>query len=272
MRLRRRADSGLAERAVSDLFAGFMIAMLLLLLVVWLHALFEAEQVKFLRRMANIFQEAFANTISDDDEDIIVDQDRGEIILKAEQLFPSGDWRFEPTPENLLVFVRIRSKIAGVLEEIDSGFEMSEDALGRDARDYVEVRVVGHTDCKPYRTSGGAIEDNLDLSTLRAAAVARFLTEPCLDGGYVCCLDGRQDSCSTDELTKRVSHEWMLFPMGRSYYEPRELGERQSLYDENHCREFTKKQLQDQRRVVIQMVPRLDKFVIQDMARRDPPS
>jgi hypothetical protein len=242
-----------------------MIATLLLLLVVWLHALYEAEQVKALRRMAKIFEQAFDRTITATDEDIIVDKQRGEITLKAEQLFTTGDWHFKPTEESRDDFVRIRSKIAALLEEIDRGFRGSRDAKGLDARDHVEVRVIGHTDCQAYLGSSGSIEDNLDLSVLRAAAVARFLTEPCRDKSYRCCPDGSPNGCSVVDMSLRVSDEWKVIPMGRSYYEPRQLKKQTERFTEENCGAFSTEELTNQRRVVIQIVPRLDKFVIRDL-------
>ncbi|OFX80106.1 MAG: hypothetical protein A2X12_09485 [Bacteroidetes bacterium GWE2_29_8] len=46
-----------------------------------------------------------------------------------------------------------------------------------EASDDVNVMIEGHTDDVPYKSGGGAIKDNWDLSVLRATSIIRILTE-----------------------------------------------------------------------------------------------
>ncbi len=252
---------------VGDLFSGLMMVMLLILIVVWLQAFVEAMEIRRLREIRQIFADAF-EAVGQGSAYIEVDRDRGEIILKAEQLFPSGDWAFSPDSDNLRAFVEARSTVAQVLDRVSDGFERRD----LNAEEFVELRVVGHTDCAPYVDSRSALQDNLDLSVLRAAAVARFLTEPCAGGDYACCPTGLGTSCDESARTRRVDpHRWQVLPVGRSYFEPRELKpEQREKFDEQHCAEALKAgdlDLKRQRRVVIQIVPRLDRLLVRDFLK-----
>ncbi|HIA36522.1 MAG TPA: hypothetical protein EYN89_07235 [Flavobacteriales bacterium] len=77
------------------------------------------------------------------------------VSLEAKLLFPSGSTSVDPKGKSALL------KLAKVLEE-------NED---------VNVLVEGHTDTDKYKSSGGSIKDNWDLSVLRATAVVRIIKE-----------------------------------------------------------------------------------------------
>jgi len=77
------------------------------------------------------------------------------VSLEAKLLFPSGSIIVDPKGKSALL------KLAKVLGE-------NED---------VNVLVEGHTDTDKYKSGGGAIKDNWDLSVLRATSVVKILRE-----------------------------------------------------------------------------------------------
>lgn len=253
--------------SISDLFAGLAIALLLILVVLWLQALSDADDVRRVRKMAKIFDDAF-KSLGKSDEDITVDLKRGEIILKAEQLFETGRWEFKPTLESKHVFVRTRTKIAAVLDDIEQGFNKSEVAGSSNPRDYVEIHIIGHTDCRTFffQFKDRKLADNWDLSVLRAAQIARFLTEPCDQADKHLCCDGGGQTCAPSDKTRRLDPGWRVLPAGRGPFEPRLSAAEKKRYGDRleRCPKEEEELLQRQRRVVIQIVPRIDKFVVRE--------
>lgn len=271
---RKRRRSGGSETSLADVFAGAMVASVLILVVMWLQAQADAYEVRKLRRMQRIFDQAFA-ALGESDEDIVVDKQKGEIRLRAETAFKAGDWTFAPDQPTRDAFVRTRHKLATVLARLEAGFaRVDDDGQNLDARDHVEVLIVGHTDCKPFvrhfrrldwhgdaKGQRMTLPDNWDLSVLRAAALARFFTRRCQDGSFLCCPDGTQ-SCPEAERSARIDPRWRILPAGRSQFEPRSPAPDGSpALDE--CGQLDQPGwLSDQRRVTIQIVPRMDKFVV----------
>lgn len=164
-------------------------------------------------------------------------------------------------------FVRIRGHIAEILDEIDKGFEQSDVVDGATAREHVDVVVIGHTDCIPLGKH--VLRDNWDLSTLRAVSLASFLTEECdAPGTYTCCPDGSLD-CSPEDVTRRVPATWRVIPAGRGETEPRPVDGQfeRELWSQRCTKADVPESIrQYQRRVVIQIIPRMDKFIVRSMA------
>lgn len=244
-----------------------MVALLLILVVIWLEALQEAVQIRRLKRTQRIFKEAFAGVQSEND-DIMIDPVKGEIIMKAKGAFRTGVWDFQPSGEARTRFLSTRSTLSRVLKSIDKKFI---DTEGYSAVDYIEVLVVGHTDCIPFHANLGlnrTLRDNWDLSVLRAAALSRFFTEPCSDGTFECCDDG-SDQCEADRRGERIEPRWRVLPAGRGPFEPtRLMNDVQIKQGEcifNSPSAEISKWLSEQRRVVVQIVPRMDKLLLQDM-------
>ena len=104
---RQRDQSEQGTQSAADLFAGFMVSLLLILLVVWLEALNEAVQIRKLKQAYQIFVTAFAD-LGEENDDIQIDPARGEIIMKAQGAFQTGVWRFEPRGETRARFLRAR--------------------------------------------------------------------------------------------------------------------------------------------------------------------
>ncbi len=77
------------------------------------------------------------------------------VSLEAKLLFPSGSTNVDPKGKSALL------KLAKVLED-------NEDVI---------ILVEGHTDTDKYKSSGGSIKDNWDLSVLRATSVVRIIRE-----------------------------------------------------------------------------------------------
>ena len=241
-----------------------MVALVLILVMLWLQSLADVFEIRKLKRIQRIFDDAFAEAIKDDDLDIEVDRKKGEITLKAKMLFSGGDWTFNPTRENRARFARVRTHIADVLDEIQEGFESSDVGREYEAREHVEVLVVGHTDCRPFRS--GVLRTNWDLSTMRATSLASFLTEPCDDPDvWTCCSDGSTD-CEPEDLGRRVAPSWRVLPAGRGQHEPRPgpdgAAPSEALSRPCTSSDFPRELLDEQRRVVIQIVPRLDKIIL----------
>lgn len=272
---RRRPATDASSNSIADLFAGVMIALLLILVMLWIQALADVYEIHRLKRLQRIFDDAFARVTSGHESDLEVDRKRGEITIKGDLLFDTGRFTFSPGPEDRAQFEHIRSRIAGLLAEIDRGFQESEVAEGLDAREHVEILVIGHTDCVPF--SGIELRDNWDLSAMRAVSLAAFLTEPCdAPGRWMCCPDGSLD-CDDRELGHRIDTGWRVLPVGRGESDPRpaEPGAEIDPALRKPCREvggrlngglpaFPAEVLDRQRRVVIQIVPRMDKLIVRD--------
>jgi len=276
MRRRRRTETDASSHSIADLFAGVMIALLLILVMLWIQALADAYEIHRLKRLQKIFTDAFTSVIPDDDEHIEVDRKKGEITLKGTLPFGTGRFAFAPGSDRAR-FEHIRTRIARLLAEIDNGFRESKFTKGLDAHDYVEVLVIGHTDCVPF--SGRELRHNWDLSAVRAVSLAEFLSEPCdTPGQWRCCPDGSMN-CDASELGDRVDTEWRVLPAGRGEFEPRlpEDGGEVNQALRKPCREengfsggvqaFSPDVLGRQRRVVIQIVPRMDKLIMRDWDR-----
>ena len=245
---------------VADVFAGTMVALLLLLLVVWLEALIEANEIRKLRKMQQIFDTAFS-TLTSTDPDILIDKDTGQITLKARQLFQSGKWTFAWDKDDRIRFERTRGKLAGLLHRIDQDFADSPFRDEFSAQEHLEVRIIGHTDCESLSAEGW-LQDNWDLAVLRAAALARYFTETCDDGGLECCPDG-SDRCEEGERSRRVNPRWRVLPAGRGKYQPiLHNKEEEGTYED--CDASARELLERQRRVVIEIVPRTDMFILRD--------
>ena len=273
---RRSNESG--ERSLADLFAGVAIALLLILIALWLQALHDAveaderrreaeaykERMQTMEAVQNIFHVAF-EALKGDDAIIEVDSKKGEFSLKAEQVFAPGRWEFRPSRRDLETFLATRNQLAEVLEHISR--EFSENALAKgeklEAKDYLEVLIVGHTDCKLFKREDAGLVDNWDLSVLRAAALARFFTEPCATPGTtLCCLDGGSE-CAPEQYSRRIdAAKWRVLPAGRGQYEPqRKVAD---IDFRTRCDGLGADEawLAEQRRVVIQIVPRLDRLAV----------
>jgi|JI10StandDraft_1071094.scaffolds.fasta_scaffold736638_2 hypothetical protein len=251
------------DRTMADLFAGMAVALLVVLVSLWLQALSDAQQIHKLKRLRNIFDSAFGH-LGENDQDIQVDKKRGEITLRAEQAFESAEWTFSPQGEQQAVFERARTKLAAVLDDIERGFRDNPEAREYDPKEHVEILVIGHTDCRRFHRPRDGLQDNWDLSVLRAAALARFFTEPCQGGMSSCCPDGTQN-CSLQDKGKRLGRDWRVLPAGRSQYEPRvDAPGRAIPVDETCDMSADETWLAAQRRVVIQVVPRLDKLMVRD--------
>lgn len=256
--------NGIAERVAADLFAGFLISMILLLVVVFLQTI----EIQKLRRVKQIFQKALDEI--EDTSDQIESKD-GKITVDAEALFESGRWVLDPVGTDQ-AFGGVRTALAQGIEQLDRDLEQT--GYGTDSSDYVEVRVVGHADCQHLsrRVDRESTIDNLDLSGLRAASIARYLTEPCAvgpgttaDPEYECCPDGTLD-CSTGARTslRLDPSRWSVMPVSRSSWEPRDVPKRLSDQLPGGCDAWSPDQLQLQRRVVIEVVPRLDRLLGDD--------
>lgn len=268
-------------RSIADVFAGFAVAVLMVLVVLWLQAMADAYKIRKLKRIKRIVDDAFLPLVAAGDQDIVIDKKLGIITVKAEKAFATGEWLFLPQKPVLQTFERTRSKLAGVLDRIEASFGEIDD-LELDPRDYVEILIVGHTDCvafQPRRRSKKhqrvELQDNWDLSVLRAAAIGRFLTEPCpadvaphgqagnegLRGAgaaqFSCCEAG--DASCAD---RRVDPRWKVLPAGRSYFEPRTLPAGLDPVSTCDKASVSKEWLAQQRRVVIQLVPRIDKIMV----------
>lgn len=264
-----RTDAG--SHAMADLFVGMMVAVLLILVALWLQTLADVYEIRKLKKLQKIFDDAFASVIDEGDPDIEIDPKKGEITLKADHLFPSGRYRFLPDQDSRKSFVRIRGHIAEILDEIDKGFEQSDVVDGATAAEHVDVVVIGHTDCIPLGKH--VLRDNWDLSTVRAVSLANFLTEECdAPGTSVCCADGSLD-CAPGEVSRRVPSTWRVIPAGRGELDPRPVD---GVLDKGlWSKPCTKAEVpesirQYQRRVVIQIVPRMDKFIVRSMASEGP--
>ena len=63
-----------------------------------------------------------------------------------------------------------------------------------------------------------------------------------------------------------MSEDWYVAPLGRSYLEPQGLSpEQKKHFNEINCTtHFEEDELKEQRRVVIQIVPRMDKLLVTD--------
>lgn len=267
--MRRRHSLGDASSsATADLFIGLMVAVLLILVALWLQTLADVYEIRRLKQIQSIFDQAFEAVIKADDPDLEVDRTRGEITLKADALFSSGRFTFRPGPESRVRFERVRGHIAEILDQIEHGFESSglKELEGLKARDHVDVVVVGHTDCIPFGR-GRELRDNWDLSTLRAVSLASFLTEECTAADDTrCCSNGSQN-CDDAQKTRRVATSWRILPAGRGALEPRAVGAefKPDLWSQA-CTERTVPETirRYQRRVVIQIVPRMDKLIVRD--------
>ena len=104
---------------------------------------------------------ALKATISDalvgfKDQGLSVTVKNGKVYVSMEDklLFQSGKYTINTNGKDALL------KLAQVLNQ----------------KSDVNVMVEGHTDNVPYKSNGGVIKDNLDLSVLRATEVARILT------------------------------------------------------------------------------------------------
>ncbi|MBU0551455.1 hypothetical protein KKF91_15620 [Myxococcota bacterium] len=273
-----RNSPEIADRSIADLFAGLSIALLLILVVLLIQALSDTVRANEDRRKAeeykkkmqqmeavqSIFQTAFSS-LESDGEIISVDKNKGEITLGVQQIFAPGSWKFKPSSENYNTFVKARTKLADLLDDIDHQFKINEIArsLKMNAHDHVEILIVGHTDCKLFHRKNIGLLDNWDLSTLRAAALARFFTEKCDDpDNFFCCSNGKND-CPDLEKIKRVDpSKWRVLPAGRSQFEPRSPSPTPLDYRVRCDGQGDEKWLQEQRRVVIQIVPRLDRVAV----------
>jgi len=246
-----------------------MVALLLVLIVVWLEALQEAMQIRRLKRTQKIFTEAFSG-IKNEDSDVYIDQERGEIVMKAKGAFETGIWVFNPNEETRNRFISTRATLSRILEKIELKFKKTENIS---AIDHIEVLVVGHTDCVPFAKypSKSTIKDNWDLSVLRATAIAKFFTEQCNDNSFYCCDDGSQN-CSEDKKRNRIDPHWRILPAGRGPYEPTRKNDNIAIVNGECNIQSTSLEesewLQEQRRVVVQIVPRLDKLMIQDELKK----
>ncbi len=271
---RRRTGTDAGSHSIADLFAGVMIALLLILVMLWIQALADVYEIHRLKRLQKIFDDAFASVIRDDDQHIEVDRKRGEITLKGTLPFKTRAFAFTPAKHERARFEHTRTRIARLLAEIERGFEESELTEDLDAREHVEILVIGHTDCVPF--SGTELRHNWDLSAVRAVSLAEFLSEPCdTPGLWRCCPDGSLN-CDDSELGDRVDTGWRVLPAGRGEFEPRRPvggGEvdpdlRKPCREENGYsggpRAFSRDELSRHRRVVIQIVPRMDKLIVRD--------
>lgn len=281
--MRRKRGTVLGDSSIADLFAGFSIAVLLVLVVLWLEAASEAAKIRKLKLVKRIVDDAFGALAESGDQDIVVDRERGIITVRAEKAFKPAEWQFRPEGATLETFERTRTKLADVLARIDRSFRNSEIEQLRalDARDFVDIVIVGHTDCVPFRVATGrrdqsgkliALVDNWDLSVLRAAAIGRFLTEPCPGGGFLCCQSGGLE-CDLDEMTARIDPRWNVLPAGRSFFEPRghaptDLSPLTECPSEARAdlamsaAEALDQWMAHQRRVSLQIVPRMDKIMV----------
>ena len=300
--MRRRRRESIPEEeghhVIGDLFAGFLIAVLLVLLVVLVQTLVEAQQIRKLRKINEIVQRSINNITSNE----YVKVESGEIILTEEMLFESARWNVQTHDTTKLEkLVNARSELALLLDDVGKELSLEGRSLleAHTPEDLLEVHVFGHTDCIPLQydipcKEFGFVGDNIDLSSLRAAAVVRFLTEPCMEpaGGvpmYSCCPPGLEE-CDSAVMHHSIDPmRWSVVPGGRSFWEPRNLPvgvpyseaycDREELGRGVRAAEFSaysgvstdeevsdalvgEAVLQHQRRVAIRIVPRFDRLLV----------
>ena len=279
---RRRGGAGGTEvhHPTADLFAGMMVALLLVLVILWLQALLEAVQMRRVRETALIFEAAFAQLVEEKQEGVGVDDKTGEITLDEEVRFAPLEWKKVVSDDQGLRDAR--TLIARVLLRIEEGFQNSEAAKEMHPEHYVEILVIGHADCRSV-PGDFALRNNIDLSALRAATITEFLTRPCQGtDGWVCCPDGDNSSCRSG-CECSIASKWTVLPVGRGELEPRNHPDYPELeYPladlKKECSEgdFPGPLLDFQRRVAVQIVPRMDKLLIRAGPMRsksaDPPS
>jgi hypothetical protein len=183
----------------------------------------------------------------------------GRIVVKSESLFKQNSYEIDQNDADRR-FGAARTALVDVLETVAR--DLADSAGNVDAAVYVEVRVVGHSDCQPFPPNSDF--DNMDLSALRGVALVKYLTQPCrgTTDQFVCCPDGTA-TCEGDRNSKRIDpHRWTILPSGRGSYEPRDLSEQEAQLYRTACQELDPDLLQRQRRVVIELVPRIDKLLI----------
>jgi hypothetical protein len=255
-------------QSVADLFSGLTIAILLILLVIWIEALNEAIQIRKLKNLQKMFETAFSEEIDRNSNDIEINTEKGEIVMKTQGAFEIGVWVFNPQNEILKSFLNTRHSLANILDKIEENFKKDFAENHLNAKDYVEILVVGHTDCIPFSKNlvdGLKLEDNWDLSVLRATAIARFFSESCMDGSFTCCEDHSQN-CGSHNKQKRIDpRKWKLLPAGRGEYEPTQTQKLLEKINKKECPFQEKDWMALQRRVSIQIVLRTDKLLIQNM-------
>lgn len=255
MRWARRGRSGDDDsfgRVTADLFAGLVVALLMLLVAVVLQTI----EIRELRRVNNIFQHALKG-VATSSADFEVRE--GRIVVKAESLFKESSYEINHGDADRR-FGAARSALVQVLETVAKDLRDAPGSL--DASAYVEVRVVGHSDCQPFPARSDF--DNMDLSALRGVALVKYLTQPCSGTAdqFACCPDGTT-KCTGERSSKRIDpRRWTILPSGRGSYEPRDLNEQESEQYRTACHELDHDLLQRQRRVVIELVPRIDKLLI----------
>jgi hypothetical protein len=255
MRWRRRSGAGEDDgfgRVTADLFAGFLLAVLMLLVTVVLQTI----EIRELRRVNDIFQHALKG-VATSSADFEVRE--GRIVVKAESLFKQSSYEIDHGDADRR-FGAARSALVEVLETVAK--DLRDAPGGLDASTYVEVRVVGHSDCQPFPPASDF--DNMDLSALRGVALVKYLTQPCsgTDDQFVCCSDGSA-TCSGERPSKRIDpRKWTILPSGRGSYEPRDLSGPEAELYRTSCQAVNPDLLQRQRRVVIELVPRIDKLLI----------
>ncbi len=249
-RRRRSSEDGGFDRIAADLFAGFLVSVLLLLVIVVL----QTVEIRELRRINSVFRRALDSVAEGSSAIELVD---GRLVVLAESLFETGSWEINPDDLDAQ-FGQVRTDLANATERLDSDLDTRWRTT--DATAFVEIRVLGHTDCRPYRAG---ILDNLDLSSLRAVALARYLTQSCVDDSkaYTCCSDG-SSLCGADGPSKRLDPtKWVVLPVGRSALEPRELPPELTSEYPTNCADIDERFHERQRRVVVEIVPRLDRLL-----------
>lgn len=254
MRWRRAQAHDDSDRISADLFAGFLISMLVFLVVVVL----QTVEIRDLRRINDVFQHALQDVATTSAE---FDFRDGRIVVRAQSLFRSGSFKIDQSEADLR-FGAARTALVNVLESIKRN--LGSVGGGLEATQYVEVRVIGHTDCQPFAENSAF--DNMDLSALRGVALAKYLTAPCpgTPGVFECCADEAMP-CPAERISRRIDPSvWTVLPSGRGSFEPRDLTVAQRVEYPSNCNDFSENELQSQRRVVIEIVPRIDKIMVEN--------
>lgn len=273
--MRKRHLSFSADTVIGDLFASAMLAVLLLLVIILVQSKYEAQkakdaeldadhkwqEVKVAREVADVYNESLRQIQHKPGVNI----ENGRIVLATQHAFEVSQWEFRPTPEERPRFEEARRLLKQSLSDLDRDLMPSLiDLPGKPPpSDFVEVHVVGHTDCQPYPE--GSDFDNYDLSALRAAAVVKFLTEEGgIDGSHWTVLPaGRADLEPSPEVKGKSCGDWCQSILSRDFVQSTPGAKGRSCADltENEKAEL-KRMMETQRRITLEIVLRLDKIMV----------